>query len=396
MPYRVLMIAPTSFFLDYGSHVRIREEARVLQQFHHRVKIVTYPFGRDLPDLDIERAVKIPWTPRHEVGPANSKLILDILLALKTFWVALKFKPDVIHAHLHEAALIGGFLGWLLRIPMIFDLQGSLTSEMVDHHFIARDGLVYKLAYWVEQRINRLPQLLLTSSDNAARMLQEEFHVPGNRVVVIHDCVQSDTFIPIETSQHAQRVEELRARLNIPRGRHIVVYIGLLDEYRGTSVLLRSAAALIQRGVDVHFVIIGFPNIERYQTMARELGISERVAFPGRIPYEDVPLWLSLGDVAIDPKMSATEAAGKVLNYMAIGLPIVAFDIPVMREYLGDLGVYAPLGDASALADQLAALLNDPARARDLGMKLRERAMEKFSWEAAGQEIERAYASVLK
>lgn len=396
MPYRVLMIAPTSFFLDYGSHVRIREEARILQQRGHRVKIVTYPLGRDLPDLEIERALKIPWTPRHEVGPASSKLILDVLLALKTFWVALKFKPDVIHAHLHEAALIGGFLGWLFHLPMVFDLQGSLTSEMVDHRFISPHGIVYKLAYWTEQQINRLPQLMLTSSENAARMLKDEFHVPGNRVIVIHDCVQSDTFIPIETSQHAQRVEELRARLSIPRGRKIVVYIGLLDEYRGTSVLLRAAATLLQRGADVHFVIIGFPNIERYQTLARELGISERTGFPGRIPYEDVPLWLSLGDVAIDPKMSATEAAGKVLNYMAISLPIVAFDIPVMREYLGDLGVYAPLGDANALSEQLAALLNDPVRARSLGMKLRERAMEKFSWQAAGQEIERAYESVLK
>ena len=80
MSYRVLMIAPTSFFLDYGSHVRIREEARILQQSHHRIKIVTYPLGRDLSDLDIERALKIPWTPRHEVGPASSKLILDVLL----------------------------------------------------------------------------------------------------------------------------------------------------------------------------------------------------------------------------------------------------------------------------------------------------------------------------
>lgn len=390
------MIAPTSFFLDYGSHVRIREEARILQQFQHHIKIVTYPLGRDLPDLDIERALKIPWTPRHEVGPANSKLILDVLLAIKTLWVALRFKPNIIHAHLHEGALIGGLLGWLTKVPMVFDLQGSLTSEMVDHRFIAPNGALYRMAYWVERHINRLPRLMLTSSENAAHMLIVEFHVPAEQVIVVHDCVQSETFIPIETPQHAERVQALRTQLNIPQSRRVVVYIGLLDEYRGTSVLLHSAAQLIQGGRDVHFVVIGFPNVERYQKLARELGIADRVTFPGRIPYEDVPLWLSLGDVAVDPKMSATEAAGKVLNYMAIGLPIVAFDIPVMREYLGDLGVYARLGDANALAAQLGALLDDPIRARELGMKLRERAMEKFSWRAAGRAIEQAYASVLK
>ena len=64
----------------------------------------------------------------------------------------------------------------------------------------------------------------------------------------------------------------------IPRERRIIVYIGLLDEYRGTGVLLDAAAQLLGRGVEAHFVIIGFPNIDRYQARARELGISERVS----------------------------------------------------------------------------------------------------------------------
>ena len=70
--------------------------------------------------------------------------------------------------------------------------------------------------------------------------------------------------------------------------------------------------------------------------------------------------------------MSATKSAGKVLNYMAIGLPTVAFDIPVMREYLGERGVIAPLGDAGALAERMQTLLNDPARAREIGQALRQ------------------------
>ncbi|MCI0475741.1 MAG: DUF4147 domain-containing protein [Anaerolineales bacterium] len=373
MSYRVLMIAPTSFFLDYGCHVRILEEARVLQKLGHRVKIVTYPFGRDLPGLDIERALPIPFRPRHEVGPARSKLLLDALLALKTLHVALHFKPDLIHAHLHEGALIGGVVSRLLRVPLVFDLQGSMTSEMVDHRFIAANGLAFKLAYWLEARIVHLPRLILTSSRNAARVLMDEFHISAEKIVVLSDCVDADAFVPIESSQLACRVEELRARLTIPQARRVVVYIGLLDEYRGTDVMLRAAARVIERGADAHFVIIGFPNVERYRAMARELGIADRVTFPGRVDYADAPLWLSLGELALEPKMSATEAAGKVLNYMALGLPVVAFDIPVMREYLGEYGVYAPLGDASAFADQIQTLLNDPARAREIGCAVRAR-----------------------
>jgi glycosyltransferase involved in cell wall biosynthesis len=393
MPYRVLMIAPTSFFLDYGAHVRILEEVRVLQKSNHKVKIVTYPLGRDIADLDIERSIPIPWRSSREVGPSRSKLIIDIFLALKALTTARRFKPDLIHAHLHEGALIGGALARWFRIPLVFDLQGSLTSEMVDHRFISPKGVLFSMARWLERQIDQLPRSILTSSQNAAQGLMTEFQVPADRLRVIHDCVHADTFAPSAISR--ARVDDLRAQLQIPLGRKIVIYIGLLDEYRGTSVMLRAAAHLRDRGKDIHFVIIGFPNVARYSAMARDLGIADRVAFTGRIPYEHVPLWLSLGDVAVEPKMSATEAAGKVLDYMAMGLPIVAFDIPVMNEYLGDLGVYAPLGDAEAMADQLAPLLDDPARSRSIGSKLRERAMHNFSWERAGREIEAVYQQVL-
>jgi glycosyltransferase involved in cell wall biosynthesis len=76
---------------------------------------------------------------------------------------------------------------------------------------------------------------------------------------------------------------------------------------------------------------------------------------------------------------------------MALGLPVVAFDIPVMREYLGEHGVYAPLGDADAFARQIQVLLEDPARARAIGAAVRARAVKLFSWERAGREIEQVY-----
>ncbi len=396
MPYRVLMIAPTSFFLDYGCHVRILEEARVLQSFGHRVKIVTYPLGRDLPGLDIERTLPIPFRARNEVGPSRSKILIDPLLALKALQTASSFKPHVIHAHLHEGALIGGVLSRLLRVPLVFDFQGSMTSEMIDHHFLSPHGRIVPFIRGVEWQIDRLPQKILTSSQNAARVLTDEFQVDASKILVLSDCANADAFGPVDDAGRALRTRGLQAHLQIPEDRKIIVYIGLLAQYRGTDVLLDAAARLLARRPNTHFVIIGFPNIDEYQARAQKLGIADRVTFPGRVPYEDVPLWLSLGDVAVEPKMSATEAAGKVLNYMAMGLPVVAFDIPVMHEYLGDLGVFAPLGDATAFANQIELLLDNPDRARAMGLALRERAQQLFSWEHAGREVERVYDALTK
>jgi glycosyltransferase involved in cell wall biosynthesis len=394
MSYRVLVIAPTSFFLDYGCHVRILEEARILQKLGHRLKIVTYYMGRNIPGLDIERTRPIPFRTNWEVGSSRHKIGFDVLLSLKSLQTALRFKPQIIHAHLHEGALIGGVLSRLLRVPLVFDFQGSMTSEMLDHHFVNPRGKIVPLLRKLEGYIDRLPHAILTSSQNAARVLTEEFQVSASKIRVLSDCVNADEFARMAVG--TAHLQELRTRLNIPPECKIVVYIGLLAEYRGTDVLLDAAVQLLAHRADTHFVIVGFPNIEKYQARARDLGIADRVAFPGRVPYEDVPLWLSLGNVAVEPKMSATEAAGKVLNYMAMGLPVIAFDIPVMREYLGDLGVYAPLGDASAFASHINALLDDPAHARRIGDALRERAREVFSWERAGREIERVYERVLR
>jgi glycosyltransferase involved in cell wall biosynthesis len=394
MPYRILMIAPTSFFLDYGCHVRILEEARVLQKLGHRVKVVTYPIGRNVPGLDIERTLPIPFRSRREVGPSRSKIVIDLLLALKTLQTALAFRPGIIHAHLHEGALIGGVVGRLLRIPLVFDFQGSMTSEMMDHRFLHPTSRLVPLARRLEWHVDRLPRVILTSSRNAATVLTNDFQVPPSKICVLADCVNAEAFGPVENAARALETRALQARLGILEGKRIIIYIGLLAEYRGTDVLLDAAVQLLTRRADTHFVIVGFPNIERYQARAQALGIADRVTFVGRVPYEEAPLWLSLGDVAVEPKMSATEAAGKVLNYMAMGLPVVAFDIPVMREYLGDLGVYAPLGDAGAFASQIETLLDDPAQARTIGCALRDRAQRLFSWERAGREIERVYREV--
>jgi glycosyltransferase involved in cell wall biosynthesis len=98
----------------------------------------------------------------------------------------------------------------------------------------------------------------------------------------------------------------------------------------------------------------------------------------------------------VAPKLSATEGAGKILNYMAMALPTVAFDTPVGREYLGTLGVYAGrTGDPAALADAVASLLNDPRRRTELGWKLRARAARHFSWERAGRHLLAIYRTVL-
>jgi len=384
---RVLMIAPTPFFADRGCHVRILEEARILLRRGHDVRVATYHIGRDLPDIPSCRIPGIPWYRKLSAGPSWHKPYLDILLFFKSVSVARDFRPHLIHAHLHEGAFLGLFLKRLLGIPLLFDCQGSMTTEMADHGFIRKGGMLYRLFRCIEGVVNRGADHIITSSGPAARELREDWGVPGGKVTALMDGVNADEFRPCPG-------EGVRAKMGLPPDVPVAVFLGVMNRYQGMDILLEVVRHVKERGVPLHFLVMGFPE-EGYRRKARESGLDDWITFTGRIDYREAARCLSAGDVALSPKISLAEANGKLFNYMACGLPTLAFDTPVNREILGDAGVYATFADASDYADKLVMLATDPVMRRELAVKGRERAVRRHSWEARGEELEKVYGALL-
>ncbi len=388
------MLAPTMFFADYGCHVRILEESIVLREMGHKVEILTYPNGRDIANLNIRRSVGVPFNYRIEVGSSRHKIYLDMLLGLKSLLRVIVNKPDIIHAHLHEGALLGWLLSKLTKAPLIFDFQGSLTAEMTDHNFIKHDSLFLKPLYWLEEQIDHSAKAVLTSSFHAARLLQKEFGVSPGRVHPTPDSVNSDTFSSALFSESEKL--SLKQQLVIPTEKQVLVYLGLLTEYQGTGHLLKALQIIKSHRQDVHLLLMGFPAVKYYQAIAHELGVADSVTFTGKIFYEDAPRYLALGDIAIAPKLSATEGSGKILNYMSMALPTVAFDTPVSREYLRGYGIYAKKHTPESLAIAINDTLDIPLESRQkLGNMLRKRVMSRYTWQKVGKQIETVYTAVL-
>lgn len=393
--FRVLMIAPTSFFADYGCHVRIVEEARVLQRMGHRVTVATYANGSDQAGIEIVRTLPIPWRQDYEVGSSRHKLLFDALLGARVLRMITMHRYDLIHAHLHEGALIGMGLGWLRGLPTIFDYQGSMTEEMMDHRFIERESRLYGPLRLLEQRIDRSAPIIFVNTRNARRQLVERWGVRPHRLRLLPDCVNGEVFRPAECYS-ADELAELRAQLGIPPGNRVLVYLGLLAEYQGISHLLEAFRQVVANYPQTTLLLMGFPGVDVYREKARALGIAESVIFTGRVAYAEAPRHLAVGDAAVAPKLSLSEGAGKMLNYMAVGLPTVAFDTPVAHEILGEAGVYAERAQAASLASAIErALYDEPIRCR-ASKALRQRALEHFDWQQAGREIVRAYADVTR
>ena len=121
------------------------------------------------------------------------------------------------------------------------------------------------------------------------------------------------------------------------------------------------------------------------------MGIDDIITFTGRVPYDRAPLYLSAGDLAVSPKLTLTEANGKLFNYMACGLPTVVFDNQINREILGGEGIYVEHGNAPQMADTIIATLYDDERMISLSKQVRERAITIHSWNARSRQLESVY-----
>lgn len=387
--YKILMIAPTPFFSDRGCHVQIYEQILSLQKLGHKVILSTYHNGKDMAGVDIRRIINIPWYKKTEAGPSCHKFYLDILLLIKSFNVARKMRPDIIHGHLHEGVAIGYALKKIFGIPLLFDLQGSLTAELKAHKFVKKNSLFYRMLYKSEKLIDNMADIVVTQSQDMLNQLHSEFGVKSAYLTL--DGVDVEVFKPSKYNRN-----DVRKDLNLPLDKKIAAYLGILSPYQGVDCLIMAIPFVLRKYANAHFLIMGYPDVDKYRNMARSLKIEQSVTFTGRIDYKDTPKYLSAGDIAIGPKYGDTEADGKIYNYMACGLPVVASDTGVHREILADKAIYAKEGDHISLADGIVELLSDENRAKYLGQEARKMAEEHFTWDNVAEKLAYCYSLITK
>jgi len=390
--YRVLAVAATPFFVDRGGHIHIYEPIKALQTLGHQVTLVTYHIGRDLPGLDIRRIPRIPWYGKTDAGPSYHKTYLTLLLLLKTLWVAWRLKPHILHAHGWDGLWVAWWVGKLLGIPFLFDMQGSFSGEIAEHGYAHKNGWYFRFLAWIERLSLHAAPLILTSSSQICQDACARFGLSEQKISVIMDGVDTDALSP----QRFPPDPQLRAALNLPE-KPTLIFMGLLKSYQGIDDLLAALHILVyeRQFSAFHCLILGFPDEDAYRQLAAQKGLADFCTFTGRIAYEEIGRYLALADVAVAPKISMTEGDGKIYNYMAMALPVVAYDRPASREILGELGIYATLHNPPDLARALHETLNQPEQHQPRGTANRHKAEREYSWQAVAQRIIAAYDSVM-
>lgn len=217
--------------------------------------------------------------------------------------------------------------------------------------------------------------------------------VPPQRICYVPNGVERARF----ARQDPQAGGRLRERFGLA-GRAVVLYLGTLSLTGHPLGLLLEAFDRVARQVgNAHLALVGGgedrPALER---RVQELGLHGRVTFIGAVPPAQVPDYLLLGDVSVDPVLDDDVARArsplKIFESMASGLPVVTGDVGDRREILGEgqAGLVVPPGDPQALAEGIIALLGDPERRRSMAAAGRERA-EAYMWDRLVDQFLRVY-----
>jgi glycosyltransferase involved in cell wall biosynthesis len=222
--------------------------------------------------------------------------------------------------------------------------------------------------------------------------------VPGPKIGVLPDAADLAAFA------NAPAQDAARRQLRLPLHRRIIGYIGRFEtmgKEKGVLDLVRAMAVPELREQDPLLLCVGGPMgpVADYLALARALGVpASALRFVDRVPTPDVPAWLAAVDIGTLPYPDAEHyptamSPLKLFEYMAAGLPIVATDLPALREVLedGENAVLVPPGNPDALARALTSMLGDAGAARALGDRARRDAAQ-YTWH---RRAERALAASL-
>jgi len=180
--------------------------------------------------------------------------------------------------------------------------------------------------------------------------------------------------------------------------KYLITYVGMMGPQEGIDILLRSVRYLAmeyQRN-DFHVLMMGNGTVfEGMKDYAQELGISQRISFTGHVGYDRVMQGIASADVCLcpDPKTPLNDKCSlvKVVEYMSLGRPLVAFDLEEVRISAGDAALYARPNDEKDFAQKINLLLEAPNLRASMGEIGRERVVNFLTWEHSKQALYAAY-----
>lgn len=348
-------------------------------------------------DINLDNIHVHSYPMKMGVGQNQSILkeyVLSLFHILRISWsLPVKREFSVIHiCNPPDLVFFFGFVFKLFGSKVLFD-QHDLFPEMV---LIRLKGplkkLFHRLALMLEYLSFRAADIIISTNNSYAEIAIERGRKDPKDVFVVRNGPMLETFVP-EAPDHSLKG-------GLP---HMACYAGVMNQEDGVLELIDVINYIVMdlNRKDIVFYLLGsggsFGEIAR---KVERLKLKDFVKMPGVIRGKEFRTFLSTADVFMAPELSNplndNSTFIKIAEYMAIGKPIVSYDLKETRFTAGDSALYSMSGDYKAYANSILALLSDPVRSAQMGALGQQRVSMRFSWEHQQKILIAAYENALQ
>jgi len=411
-PLRICLLTYRGNPRSGGQGIYVRLLSQELQALGHQVDVWSGPPYPELaegvrlvkvPSLDLwnEQALLRRPTWRELRDPINvaeyARTALGGFPEPLTFSrrVARRFKREALARHydiVHDNQCLGpGLLHMRAGVPVVATIHHPVTMDFR----IALRAAPTRLKRWglrrwysflaVQQHVSRNLDRVLTVSEASARDLQSEYGIASGRMRVVGNGINLDVFHPLPGV--ARRDDRLITTLSAD------------SPLKGFPYLLEALALLRATRPSLELKVIGEPGM-RSQTakLVKQLGLRDVVHFTGRVEAEDIARAYAESTVAVVP--SLYEGFGfPAGEAMACEVPLVATTAGALPEVVGSdgkAGLLVEPGSATALAEAIGRLLDQPELRREMGIAGRARVEALFTWRKAAERTVESYREIMR
>jgi glycosyltransferase involved in cell wall biosynthesis len=396
-PLRVLYVDHTASL--GGGEIALLGLVRHLDRTRFTPVVVLFsdgPLRQQLIDVGAE-VYLVPLSP-EVINTRKDSLGGKSLLKLKAVWTSGRFavklrklihewRIDLVHTNSLKADIIGGVAARLARKPLLWHVRDRIQDDYLPP-LVAR--VFRRLAKW-------LPDCVIA---NSAATLQTLALTTNEMTAAIHSGVDFGSRVSVVV--HDGTLERSTRHAANPDHAPVLGLVGRISPWKGQHIFIRAASQVRQRFPRARFQIIGaalFDEAE-YEKFIRDqvtsMAMQDVIEFTGW--RDDIPEVISKLDVLVHASVVGEPFGQVVIEGMAASKPVIATNgggVPeIVRD--GETGFLVPMGDADAMADAMARLLENPEMAAQMGEKGRQRVRDHFTIQSTARKVERLYDEVLR
>jgi glycosyltransferase involved in cell wall biosynthesis len=343
---------------------------------------VVCPKGKGEPAYEVINSVELYKYKPYAPGGSKVSFIAEYAYSfLATTWGTLKARRSGRLAVIQACNPPDIFWPLALAFRMlegtrfVFD-HHDLCPELYQSRFPSGPKLPYKGLLALEHRTHQAADHVIATNDSY------------REIAITRGGKRAEDVTVVRTGPDLRRLQAGAADPELRRGRQfLVAYIGVMGPQDGVDIVVRAAGIVVNKlgRDDIAFTLIGSGDcFDDVVALRDELGLAGHVEFTGRAPDELVVRIMSTAHAGLspDPKnpLNDLSTMNKTMEYMAFGLPVVAFDLRETRVSAGNAAVYVQPNDEHEYAAAIVALMDDEPRRKLMGSLARERVEKELAW----------------